>query len=139
MRTILQQPGGSDAESPLSNHNDSNVRLFYTLPSDIVLEIFTRLTRADSLRCMQVCRAWYKFIPYYAQGSWSTLKLYESRCSLSKKQVWLQFVGKHVKRIEFHQFKEESLYSFMQTLVDHGCTQVEALGMNIFLIHYNQI
>ena len=132
MAAVIQQPGGSDAESPLSNCNDPNVRLFYTLPSDIILEIFTRLTRADSLQCMQVCRAWYKFIPQYAQGSWSNLKLYENRCSLSKKQVWLRFVGKHVKRIEFYQFKEESLYNLMQILVDHDCTQAEELGMYIF-------
>ncbi|KAI9245884.1 hypothetical protein BDA99DRAFT_543531 [Phascolomyces articulosus] len=106
---------------------EDNVMFFYQLPSDIILEIFTRLTPSDSLRCMQVCRAWYNLIPQYAKGAWSTMQLYGSRRSILKNRVWLQFLGKHVKHVTLTRFREKNLYTILQLLIKHGCLNIQRI------------
>ena len=67
-----------------------------SLPSEILMTIFGMLTQADCLRCMSVCRAWYKTIPHYARYCFRTVILKGNRGDACNKRLQ-KCLGSHVK------------------------------------------
>ncbi|KAI9257990.1 hypothetical protein BDA99DRAFT_539007 [Phascolomyces articulosus] len=102
--------------------------LFNTkLPYEITVYIFQYLNRSDCLRSLAVSRNWFAAVPTYAQDIWSDIRIHGTDKCLYEK-LWMQFIGNHVKHISLTGFHtNEALFSIMEKLIDHGCTQLKSL------------
>ncbi|KAI8148121.1 hypothetical protein BJV82DRAFT_654003 [Fennellomyces sp. T-0311] len=104
----------------------------FTLPSDIVFEIFSYLNKEDCLVCMAVCRDWYGFTPQYAQSIWMELQLDPRDLSVTHGRRE-RCLGSHVETVTIGStelLNEESyMYALMQKLQDWGCTGVTSLEL----------
>ncbi|KAI7855691.1 hypothetical protein BDC45DRAFT_556343 [Circinella umbellata] len=103
-------------------------RLFDKLSFDILINIFSYFTKTECLQCMGVCKAWYNNIPGYTENVWTEMKICRYNTGVLKRSLWLHFIGKHVKRISFQEFrKQKDLFKILQKLVDYGCDNFQYL------------
>ncbi|KAI8137032.1 hypothetical protein BJV82DRAFT_675196 [Fennellomyces sp. T-0311] len=116
------------------SENESHRQLGFiaTLPSDIVLEIFSHLNQQDCLTSMAVCRDWYAAIPEYTRSIWKDL-VFSERVARDHRRREL-CLGSHVKNITIEPSEpgpvvEQELRTLIHKLLDWGCTQVESIDL----------
>ncbi|KAI9243814.1 hypothetical protein BDA99DRAFT_544262 [Phascolomyces articulosus] len=111
----------------------SEYRLFNTfLPFDIVVKIISHLDQDNCLKCMEVCRAWYRMIPEYSYNVWSRININPlNHQHLVHNNRWRRLLGNHVKHVEISDFQaEQEFYDTMQKLVEFNCTGIEHLEIS---------
>ena len=84
--------------------------LFDSLSFDILINIFSYLTKTDCLQCMAVCKTWYNDVPGYTENVWTEVDIRRFNTGILKKNLWLRFVGKHVKKSRFKVFENKKIF-----------------------------
>ncbi|KAI9265022.1 hypothetical protein BDA99DRAFT_604332 [Phascolomyces articulosus] len=98
-----------------------------SLPTDLILVIFTHLTRSDVLTSMAVSRSWYNNVPQYSQHLWTHLKLHKLKYYKNNHR-WKRCLGDHVKNVIFDTIHEEhQILDVMNILYDNGCHAIKYL------------
>ncbi|KAI8137038.1 hypothetical protein BJV82DRAFT_718485 [Fennellomyces sp. T-0311] len=110
--------------------NTQQLGFLATLPPDIIPEILSFLDQVDCLTCMAVCRSWFRLIPQYAKGIWTTLRLDERNAGFENQRL-SHCLGDHVKNVTLDTLKnEKDGYHLMHNLLGWGCTRIKFLELN---------
>ncbi|KAI9275969.1 hypothetical protein BDA99DRAFT_568539 [Phascolomyces articulosus] len=120
---------GVDGDTDTSSEH----RLFNTfLPFDIVVKIISHLDQDNCLKCMEICRAWYRMIPEYSYNVWGRIKITPlTHQHLIHNNRWRRLLGNHVKHVEISDFQtEQEIYDTLQKLVEFNCTGIEHLEIS---------
>lgn len=111
----------------ITTHDPSRLLSTQSMPSEILLKIFGMLTPGDCLRCMSVCRAWYKTIPQYAHYCFRSVFLKGNRGHADNTRLQ-KCLGSHVKSAVLDSCDTQAQLEALLTMLErHQCYDIRQL------------
>lgn len=110
-----------------ATHDPSRLLSTRSLPSEILLKIFGMLTQGDCLRCMSVCRTWYKAIPQYTHQCFRSVMLKGNRGHADNTRLQ-KCLGSHVKSAVLDSCDTQAQLEALLTLLErYQCYDIRRL------------
>ncbi|KAI9322675.1 hypothetical protein BX666DRAFT_647578 [Dichotomocladium elegans] len=90
------------------------------MPNELLYNIFSRITKADCIESLRVCRHWNTTIPEYAKDVWKSVSISSKKLGGSLPR----FLGPHVKEVRLKSLETSQLLDILFELQKRQCHSI---------------